>query len=560
MSDSASSSTINIKTEIVHLVENQGEKAELLSYFTKHKDQQDDALSDFICFDMNESKLAYLRNFLKPEQLVTDFVLTRDALEQIKFIYEHKKEEFETSSLLTINSDKFQQFLMHTQLTLRSVDFSRKSKGNDIPPYKWTNLAENHKKQRKNVINYFNQHLKPHLSADISIEDVVNNKEFLNTCKGMALPFSVYGGIDIVLVEKKMIVADIYVNKDIKVFGVLTDLNEFWDIFWLDRSKEIIIISITNCKTAMEVIGKMVKSSKPKIFGMLIVDRMKFIDLCKNFDDPNDDIALLKNFYDEMEDDERITGLVHLVFTPSSQFRCPNFVVVKKERSQRVKDLQTYWQEVIEEQSCETDDEKENLEPSSIKRPRSITTHICLVQGNLSTNAFLINISKDQLIGHLKKTIKIKRQNDFAGDQNELLPTKKILKYFFGTPAKEYIHIIVSPNDADTDSPSTGQKRDKAVFRKVIDDSFHVASAHENLIARNVMPFTIIIKTFLLTRSRMLLSSANEPVLQAIVKSLLPLRYRVSELSLLKYVSLVGLMGNQKNTGVNELEERTQKR
>jgi len=263
-------------------------------------------------------------------------VLTRDALEQIKFIYEHKKEEFETSSLSTINSDKFQRFLTHTQLTLRSVDFSRKSKGNDIPPYKWTNLAENHEKQRKNVINYLNQHLKPHLPADISIEDVANNKEFLNTRKGMALPFSVHGGTDIVLVGKsyiksktlkagvhsiielkkqveeknvwqailEMIVADIYVNKDVKVFGVLTDLNEFWDIFWLDRSKEIIIVPITNRKTAMEVIGKMVKSSKPRISGMPIVDRMKFMDLRENFDDPNDDIALLEDFYDEMEDDE----------------------------------------------------------------------------------------------------------------------------------------------------------------------------------------------------------------------------------------------------------------
>ncbi|CAI2190728.1 5618_t:CDS:2 [Funneliformis geosporum] len=66
MSDSASSSTVNIKTEIVRLVEIQGEKAELLSYFTKHKDQQDDALSDLNCFDTDENKLAYLRTFLKP--------------------------------------------------------------------------------------------------------------------------------------------------------------------------------------------------------------------------------------------------------------------------------------------------------------------------------------------------------------------------------------------------------------------------------------------------------------------------------------------------------------
>ncbi|CAB4387833.1 unnamed protein product [Rhizophagus irregularis] len=70
MSDSASGSTVNIKTEIVRLVVIQGEKAELLSYFTKHKDQQDDALSDLNCFDTNENKLAYLRTFLKPEQPV----------------------------------------------------------------------------------------------------------------------------------------------------------------------------------------------------------------------------------------------------------------------------------------------------------------------------------------------------------------------------------------------------------------------------------------------------------------------------------------------------------
>ncbi|CAI2189216.1 11414_t:CDS:2 [Funneliformis geosporum] len=67
MSDSASSSTVNIKTEIVRLVEIQEEKAELLSYFTKHKDQQDDALSDLNYFDTNENKLAYLRTFLKPD-------------------------------------------------------------------------------------------------------------------------------------------------------------------------------------------------------------------------------------------------------------------------------------------------------------------------------------------------------------------------------------------------------------------------------------------------------------------------------------------------------------
>jgi hypothetical protein len=92
---------------------------------------------------------------------------------------------------------------------------------------------------------------------------------------------------------------------------------------------------------------------------------------------------------------------------------------------------------------------------------------------------------------------------------------------------------------------------------------------------------------FLLTRSRRSLSSADESMLQAIVESLLPLRYRIPELTLimdgkkikyddcfgfsdifvlkgtgdnyinleLKYVALVGLMKDHKATlSANELE------
>ncbi|CAI2187177.1 6191_t:CDS:1, partial [Funneliformis geosporum] len=64
MSDYASSSTANIKTEIARLAETQEEKASLLSYFTKHKDQQSDAFSDLSHFDTDKDKLAYLRTFL----------------------------------------------------------------------------------------------------------------------------------------------------------------------------------------------------------------------------------------------------------------------------------------------------------------------------------------------------------------------------------------------------------------------------------------------------------------------------------------------------------------
>jgi hypothetical protein len=127
------------------------------------------------------------------------------------------------------------------------------------------------------------------------------------------------------------------------------------------------------------------------------------------------------------------------------------------------------------------------------------------------------------------------------------------------------------------------------MYREVINDALLVAQAYESLVASDIMPFIKILKTFLLTRSRKSLSLADESMLQAIVESLLPLRYRIPELALvmdgekskgsgrygfsdifvlkgitednyisleLKYISLVGLVKNQKTMfGANELEK-----
>src|SRR6266498_2234527 len=76
------------------------------------------------------------------------------------------------------------------------------------------------------------------------------------------------------------------------------------------------------------------------------------------------------------------------------------------------------------------------------------------------------------------------------------------------------------------------QNKNNLVYRQVVNDALLIASAYENLIAGNIIPFIKILKTFLLTRSQMSLSSADEPVLQAIVESLLPLKYCIPELSL----------------------------
>ncbi|GET03542.1 hypothetical protein GLOIN_2v1781474 [Rhizophagus clarus] len=133
-----------------------------------------------------------------------------------------------------------------------------------------------------------------------------------------------------------------------------------------------------------------------------------------------------------------------------------------------------------------------------------------------------------------------------------------------------------------------GQNKDDLVSRDVFDNAFHIALAYKNLVTGNIIPFIRILKSSLLSRSQMSLSSANEPVLQAIVERLLPQTYHIPELSLvmdgkkqkgfgrfgyldifvvkgigdnnisleLKYISLVGLIKNQKDKyGANDLED-----
>ncbi|CAB4477838.1 unnamed protein product [Rhizophagus irregularis] len=147
-------------------------------------------------------------------------------------------------------------------------------------------------------------------------------------------------------------------------------------------------------------------------------------------------------------------------------------------------------------------------------------------------------------------------------------------------------------NDADDTDGSWKKQRqileqnmDNLMYRQIVNDALLATSAYESLVIGNIIPFIEILKTFLLTRSKMSLSSANESMLQAIVEILLPLKYRIPELSLvmdgkkpkgsgrfgysdifilkgigdnyisleLKYISLVGLIRNQM-FGANELE------
>ncbi|PKK55263.1 hypothetical protein RhiirC2_802884, partial [Rhizophagus irregularis] len=120
---------------------------------------------------------------------------------------------------------------------------------------------------------------------------------------------------------------------------------------------------------------------------------------------------------------------------------------------------------------------------------------------------------------------------------------KKIWTEKIGIQVKQKENLKKRTRDNDTDLSFElvtkqiqilEQNRDKLVYRQVVNDAFLIVSAYENLVVDNIIPFIELLKTFLLTRSQISLSSADESVLQAIVENLLPLKYCIPELSLVK--------------------------
>ncbi|PKK69753.1 hypothetical protein RhiirC2_780626 [Rhizophagus irregularis] len=223
---------------------------------------------------------------------------------------------------------------------------------------------------------------------------------------------------------------------------------------------------------------------------------------------------------------------------------CDNLNTVNEEYFRYMKYQQNFWQRIIKEHK------KENLAPSHLNNKTSD-----IKSSEKRTEKITLQVKQK---GELKRE---RDDDDTESSSNECW--------------KKQIQILKQNNN-------------NLAYVQVVDNALLVASAYESLIADNIIPFIKILKTSLLSRSRMSLSSANEPVLQAIVENLLPLKYCIPELSLvingkkskgsgrfgysdifilssegdnniileLKYISLVGLINNdQKNNfGANELE------
>ncbi|CAG8478910.1 5684_t:CDS:2 [Rhizophagus irregularis] len=106
----SSSSSNNIKTEIVRLVESQKEKASLLAYFTKYQDQQTEVFSDLSNFEADEDLVTLRLSCLVYEDDLKSIV--EDIKEKLGDIYELSA-RLEISKLQVSNyASKFEAFVI----------------------------------------------------------------------------------------------------------------------------------------------------------------------------------------------------------------------------------------------------------------------------------------------------------------------------------------------------------------------------------------------------------------------------------------------------------------
>ncbi|EXX65247.1 uncharacterized protein OCT59_024468 [Rhizophagus irregularis] len=306
----------------------------------------------------------------------------------------------------------------------------------------------------------------------------------------------------------------------------------------------------------------------------------------------------------------------HFLKEANSLFNQDTYVEIRnkvnEEHFRCMKFLQKFWQRIIKEHKKENlatantshlnsiSDIKSEISQPDIREYKkenlapSVTSHLNKISDIKSSEIFQSdriikehkkeNLAPD-VTSHLNKTSDIKlseiSQSDSINETKQKGKLKRVRDDVTDTES-------LSNEHWKRQSQILKQNKNNLAYIQVVDNALLVASAYESLIADNIIPFIKILKTFLLSRSRMSLSSANEPVLQAIVENLLPLKYCIPELSLvingkkqkgsgrfgysdifilssegdnnvileLKYISLVGLINsNQKNNfGANELE------
>ncbi len=102
------------------------------------------------------------------------------------------------------------------------------------------------------------------------------------------------------------ITADLKTNKDIFVFGVLTNLGNEWHIYWLGEGNQIVSTTIEDHVIALEFISRMVEGSKSREFraSNLAIRRIKAWEILNDMPEPDVDVAPMTDFIRELDQDD----------------------------------------------------------------------------------------------------------------------------------------------------------------------------------------------------------------------------------------------------------------
>ncbi|GES83955.1 hypothetical protein GLOIN_2v1774865 [Rhizophagus clarus] len=297
------------------------------------------------------------------------------------------------------------------------------------------------------------------------------------------------------------------------------------------------------------LISYLKKQSTVTYRGFLTSYRNNIITLLSSYPDKTDlDNIWANNFLNE----------VKKIFMDKEIFKTLNDKLIL-ERVQHKKFFQIYWMQLIKEYNYK------NISPNLLycydilcelkNKPYSYLFY------KYTDNSDYFKYSRDPIDLF---TINSRLENNEYSDIDE-----------FENDIRLIFHNCFTNNNEESEIYYLDFKKQKLdCYTKIAND---IALVYNDIIAGNIISFKKILKKTLISRSRMSLLTANEPVLQAIVELLLPLEFRVPELCLimnntakkghgkfgfvdvfvlgnktkrnyvcleLKYISLVGLLKN----------------
>ena len=161
--------------------------------------------------------------------------------------------------------------------------------------------------------------------------DVSSKRDFFSITNNPLFPFNVRGGTDLILVEEgavetglvqagicaiielkknvqdnhskqvilEMLIADLCVSDEIKVFGVLTDLVNTWNFYWIEKERRIKSMCLSHHEKVLDLISQLVstthkRESKNVTFGNVKVYREKVKQAFPVKKDSDNDIARIE--------------------------------------------------------------------------------------------------------------------------------------------------------------------------------------------------------------------------------------------------------------------------